>query len=363
MSIKIGGPFSKVDFVKYDLNSPAQLKEFLFSLGWVPDEWNINKETKERTSPKITESSLLSIGSSDLGRWIGKYYTIKHRRQTLENIKDPENKGLLSYVDEDGMVEADAFTVGTPTLRMRHKPPIVNVPKCDKNVPYGCEMRQIYCCIYPYFMMGSDLSGVEARLLGHFTSFFDDGEMARELLNGDIHSKNAKLIGKDRNTAKTFFYALLYGSGVAKQMAILGCSRREAEKIIKDFFDGNPGLCKLMDHLKAFYKKHKYIKAINGTRLMIRSEHVLLNSLIQASAAILFKRWGCYIWREIDRLGLDAAIIIAYHDEYQLRVHEKDVEVMKVVLRDTLQEVKEFYKISVDLATDTKVGFNWRSTH
>lgn len=95
-------------------------------------------------------------------------------------------------------------------------------------------------------------------------------------------------------------------------MAILGCSRREAEKIIKDFFDGNPGLCKLMDALKAFYKKHKYIQAINGTRLMIRSEHVLLNSLIQASAAILFKRWGCYIWREIDRLGLDAEVIIAY---------------------------------------------------
>lgn len=56
-------------------------------------------------------------------------------------------------------------------------------------------------------MIGSDLSGVEARLLGHFTSFFDEGEMAKELLAGDIHSKNAALIGKDRNTAKTFFYA------------------------------------------------------------------------------------------------------------------------------------------------------------
>lgn len=105
---------------------------------------------------------------------------------------------------------------------------------------------------------------------------------------------------------------MLYGSGVAKQMAILGCSRKEAEKIIKDFYEGNPGLSKLNDSLKAFYKKHKYIKAINGTRLMIRSEHVLLNSLIQASAAILFKRWGCFIWDAIDELGLDANIIIAY---------------------------------------------------
>lgn len=212
-------------------------------------------------------------------------------------------------------------------------------------------------------MMGSDLSGVEARLLGHFTSFFDDGDMAKELLEGDIHSKNAELIGKDRNTAKTFFYALLYGSGVAKQMGILGCSRQEAERLIKNFYEGNPGLSKLNDSLKAFYKKYKYIKAINGTRLQIRSEHVLLNSLIQASAAILFKRWGCLIWEEIDRLGLDAKIIISYHDEYQLRVHEKDVEQMKVVLQETLQRVKIFYNIKVDLETQTKVGSNWRDCH
>lgn len=120
----IGGPFSKVSFERYDLNSPDQLKEFLFSLGWAPDEWNYNKETKERTSPKITESSLESIGSSDLGRWISWYYTLKHRRNTLENIKDPEGKGLLSFVDPEGMVAADAFTVGTPTFRYRHKPPV-----------------------------------------------------------------------------------------------------------------------------------------------------------------------------------------------------------------------------------------------
>lgn len=94
-------------------------------------------------------------------------------------------------------------------------------------------------------------------------------------------------------------------------MSILGCSRKEAEKLIEDFFNGNPGLLALVSSLKAFYKKYKYIQAINGSRLMIRSDHVLLNSLIQASAAILFKRWGCYIWEAIEAQGLDAKIIIA----------------------------------------------------
>lgn len=146
-------------------------------------------------------------------------------------------------------------------------------------------------------------------------------------------------------------------------MAILGCSRAEAEKLIDDFFKGNPGLSALMDALKAFYKKYKYIQAINGTRLMIRSEHVLLNSLIQASAATLFKRWGALIWEAIDREQFDAKIIISYHDEYQLRVHQDCVDPMKVLLASTLQEVREFYKVRVELATDTRVGHNWRDCH
>lgn len=204
--MKITGPFTKVSFSKYDLDSPQQLKEFLYSLGWEPDEWNYNKETKERTSPKITLSSLESIDSSQLGSWIQKYYTLRHRRNMLENRDDPEGKGLLSLLREDGKIEADAMTCGTPTARYRHFN-IVNIPKCDSKVLYGCEMRQVFYCIPPYLMVGSDLSGIEARLIGHFTSFFDDGEMAKDLLEGDVHSKNAKIIGKDRNTAKTFFYA------------------------------------------------------------------------------------------------------------------------------------------------------------
>ena len=146
-------------------------------------------------------------------------------------------------------------------------------------------------------------------------------------------------------------------------MAILGCSKSEAEKLIKNFYDGNPGLKKLIEYLTNYYKKNKYIKAIDGRRLMIRSSHVLLNSLIQASAAIIFKRWGTYIWREIEKRNYDAKIIIAYHDEYQCRVHESIVEEFSVVLKNTLKETQDQFKLRVDLATDTKVGFNWRQTH
>lgn len=201
---KVVGPFSKVSFERYDLDSPTQLKDFLFSLGWQPDEWNYNKETKEKTSPKITLSSLESIGSSDLGKWVGRYYTLRHRRNFLENINDPDNKGILSLLREDGRIEADAMTCNTKTSRMSHIG-VANVPKAGSI--YGEELREIFRVYEPYVMCGADLAAIEARLIGHYTYYFDQGVMAKELLEGDIHTKNAKLIGKDRNTAKTFFYA------------------------------------------------------------------------------------------------------------------------------------------------------------
>lgn len=358
---KIGGQFTKVEFKQYSIDSNDQLKDFLFSLGWKPDEWNY-KEGK-KTSPKISISSLESIDQGDLGRWIKWYLTLKHRRNYLSNIKDPENKGVLSMIDERGRVPADAFTCGTPTARMRHTGAICNVPKCNRKVLYGCEMRGIYVCYPPYVMMGSDLSGIEARLLGYFTSFFDDGLMARELLDGDIHSKNAGLIGKDRDTAKTFFYALLYGAGVGKMAAILECDNAKANKIIEAFYNGNPGLKKLKEYIEGYHKKYKYIKGIDGRPLFIRSNHILLNSLIQGSAAIIFKKWGCEIWNSIEREKLDSKIIISYHDEYETRTHESCVDRMTEIFKETLDITKEFYKITVDLDTDTKVGSSWAEVH
>ncbi len=155
----------------------------------------------------------------------------------------------------------------------------------------------------------------------------------------------------------------MYGAGVGKVMSILSCSRAEAEKAIDLFYQASPALRKLNDRLKVFYKQHKYIQAINGARLQIRSEHVLLNSLIQASSAIIFKRWSCIVWDEIQRLGLDAVIIIMMHDELQLRVHEKDIELIKEVLSYTLRQTQEFYNVLVELKTDSRIGSNWRSTH
>lgn len=212
-------------------------------------------------------------------------------------------------------------------------------------------------------MWGSDLSGIEARLLGHYTYSFDGGEMAHLLLEGDVHTKTAVAMGISRNTAKTLRYAISYGAGVGKVSSILSCSTKEAEKAIDLFYEANPALKLLVDYLKKFYKKYKYIRAIDGRRLYIRSEHILLNSLIQGSAAVLFKAWGIGVWRMIDEIGIDAEITIMVHDELDGRIIKGVREEMSKLLKDALKEVEVEYKLKVELETQTKFGNSWAQVH
>ena len=155
----------------------------------------------------------------------------------------------------------------------------------------------------------------------------------------------------------------MYGAGIGKVCTILSCSTKEAEKAIDLFYEANPALKLLVDYLKKFYKKYKYIRAIDGRRLYIRSEHILLNSLIQGSAAVLFKAWGIKVWRMIDEIGIDAEITIVYHDELDGRVIKGVREEMSKLLKDALKEVEVEYKLKVELETQTKFGNSWAEVH
>jgi len=97
-------------------------------------------------------------------------------------------------IRKDGRIPARANSLGTPTARMTHSV-IVNVPKADPDVLYGKEMRSLFIARKGYKLVGHDASGLEARMEAHYTFPFDNGEYAKEILEGDIHSKNCILFG------------------------------------------------------------------------------------------------------------------------------------------------------------------------
>lgn len=120
---KVKGPYNKVQFAPLNLSSDNQVKDYLLGLGWVPIEYNYSNKTKERTSPKLTEESFVSLPPG-LGQDIAEYRVLQHRRNLI--ITSGGDGGALNLVRPDGRVEADAFTCGTPTSRYRHKGAVIS---------------------------------------------------------------------------------------------------------------------------------------------------------------------------------------------------------------------------------------------
>lgn len=152
--VKVSGPFNRIRFDTINLNSDQQVKNYLLTQGWQPTEWNYKKDSKTKrfvydskgkripTSPKLTEESYASIRSG-IGQLLGRRNIILHRRRTIQNIKDPLGKGLISFIRSDGRIPAEAAPQATNTGRYRHKK-IVNIPKAKKKIVYGREMRRLF---------------------------------------------------------------------------------------------------------------------------------------------------------------------------------------------------------------------------
>jgi len=212
---KVQGPYVKIECSPLDLGNSDEVKSYLRSLGWKPTEWNYKFEDgrKKRTSPKLTEDSYASLPPG-LGQDIAHYNTYMHRKRSIMNINQDtgEVKGAIGMIRDDGRIGAEAFTCGTPTARYRHAGTVCNIPRPSS--VFGAEIRETFCVPECCLLIGADLSGIEARMLAHFLLRYvtKDHEIIKAILETDkgkdFHSRNAKIWGVDRNTAKRGLYAL-----------------------------------------------------------------------------------------------------------------------------------------------------------
>ena len=111
--------------------------------------------------------------------------------------------------------------------------------------PYGKECRSLWTISNPdtHTLIGTDASGLELRCLAHY---MNDPNFTEEVVNGDVHTANMKAAGlTDRDQAKTFIYAFLYGAGPAKIGKVVGGSSKAGQQLITKFLSNMPKLKKL----------------------------------------------------------------------------------------------------------------------
>ena len=341
---------TKTKEIPFNIGSRQQIADRLMKRGWKP------KQFTDKDNIIINETVLKTIKEPELkltAERFAKYFLLQKRAVMVES--------WIEACDKSNRVHGKVMTLRTVTGRMAHNSPnMAQVPATYS--PYGKECRGLWTIsdAMNYKLVGTDASGLELRCLAHY---LNDTSYTDEILNGDIHTKNMELAGiKNRDQAKTFIYAFLYGAGAEKIGKIIGAGKEQGNVLINRFLSNLPSLKRLRSQVENAGYRGK-IKAIDGRYLKVRSAHSALNTLLQGAGAIICKHWLLRITHRVYNKKLDVKLVASVHDEYQFEVHNKDISEFCSITKIAMKETENLLKLRCPLDNDYKVGTTWAETH
>jgi DNA polymerase I-like protein with 3'-5' exonuclease and polymerase domains len=380
--------------------SVSQVKQYLFSLGWIPEIYvetvNTKGELKQVEQIKDKDKNLCKsvlklvekvpelIALDDLS-------VINHRKSYLESF--------LKNVQPNGYIQAQIGGL-TNTIRLRHKT-LVNLPKIS--APYGEYVRPVLTCEADEVFVGSDLSSLENYTRTNFVADIDP--KAIDILSDpdyDSHTQLAIFAGmmsqededfykwykkgtKDRNTlpefykvyndeeiseqfsklniirnkAKTTSYSALYGVGKKKLAKELKISEKEAQQLLDGYWKLNQAVKIFSSQCEVKTVRHQmWVKnPLNGYFYTLRKESDIFSTVNQGAGSYLHILWCAYIRRK----GIK--IVGNFHDEILTVCKSNDYERVKSLLWESIEAVNKQAKLRVPLKIDVQKGKNYGDVH
>lgn len=227
---------------------------------------------------------------------------------------------------------------------------------------FGRELRSVFIASPGRVLVGCDASALEARVEAHYIWNLDRVN-ALELIQGDIHTKNATLFQCNRDRAKNGKYAIGYGCGAAKLAATIGCTVAQAKMLLEDYWNANVGLKTLKEQLELAWKQRGYILSIDKRPLTVRYPHALINTLFQSAGSIVMKVALCMLDKWIRDEKLTSNFVGNYHDELICDVVPEHSERVAFLARQSIIKAGEYFNMNVPLDAESKIGMNWSHTH
>ena len=346
----------------------------------VEERWS--EKTGKRLKDKVTE---FNVGSrkqiAERLEGVGVKFKLQTEKgaiivneKVLEGIDIPEAKLIYEYLmlqkrsaqidswlshEKDGRVHGRVITNGAVTGRMtHHSPNMAQVPSVS--APYGKECRSFWTVPHGHKLVGIDASGLELRMLAHYMR---DTGYTNEILSGDIHTANMEAAGlTDRNQAKTFIYAFLYGAGPAKIGQIVGGGYDEGQQLMKAFLRNTPALAKLRDKVAKFAEAGT-LPGLDGRKLRVRSQHAALNTLLQGAGAIVMKQALIIMSENLTSLKIPYKLVANVHDEFQVEVPEHFARAVGKGAVRAIQQAGDHFQLRCPLDGEYNIGNNWAETH
>jgi DNA polymerase I-like protein with 3'-5' exonuclease and polymerase domains len=360
----VDGCFNRIEYVGINLGSSPQVNKWLLSNGWTPREWNYKKDkagkeikdyygNRIKTTPKLTDESLEDLEElGQAGRLIAYRRKITHKRNQIQ--------GFLRNVRDDGCVPSVVNTLGAATGRMTHSK-IANVPAPKKGALYK-EMRKVFYAPAGYLVIGADADQCQVRGLAHYMNDQGFTDTVEDPLV-DLHERNGEIAGVSRSAAKNIYYGYIFGAGIPKTASQIGCSEAEATKYRDLYEQAIPMIRPLLVAITKYWRKHGYILGLDGRKIYVYSEHMLLCYLLQNYEATLVK-WAMVIAdKAIKDQGLDARLVTVQHDELQMIALEAHAQQVATILEDSFVEAGKVIGSRCPTKGMSKIGKTWYDTH
>jgi DNA polymerase I-like protein with 3'-5' exonuclease and polymerase domains len=370
---------TKIKYVPFNPGSTKQIAERLSTkYGW-------QAPLTDAGNPSVTETTLLGLEYEEADLLL--HYQMAAKRVT--QIQDWVRRARECRTP--GIIHPAINTLGAATSRCTHQQP--NQTACPKvligpdGIPlggyagrYGVECRSLWGPKPGMVQVGCDASGLELRMLGAALVRWDDGQYARVVVNGDIHSLNMQAGGlQTRDQAKTTIYAFLYGSGdenlgitIAKHPSLTPEQRalykgRSMAAIGREFRNKFlatlPALAKLQAFCRQAASERGHLHLIDGRRAPIRSEHAALNVLLQGNGAIVMKLSLVIASRMLKAEKIPHGFMLNCHDEFQLETPEQYAVQAGNICVDAITTAGKRLGIQCPLDGEYKIGKNWSETH
>ncbi len=361
-----GAQYTKVKLKPFNPGSRQDIANRLQKLyGWKPTEFTPDGQ------PKVDDEVLKKL-KYPAAPLLTEYLQISKLTGMLSEGREAWLKAV-----KDGRVHGRVNIMGTVTSRMTHsKPNMAQVP--SGKVKWGHECRALFVANKGQVLVGCDADALELRCLAGYMARWDKGAYIKTILEGrkedgtDMHTLNAKALGCSRDTAKTWIYAMLYGSGDYNLGFVLGVRGSHAKIVAA----GKAARAKLM---KAFPALEKLIKAcksraaagklrgIDGRFVPIRSEHAALNTLLQSAGAIIMKKGLVILDADLHAAGFVHGVHYEFvgniHDEWQISCNSDIAETVGTLATEAIRKAGEALNFRCPLKGNYDIGKNWAETH
>ncbi|MDI3501813.1 MAG: polymerase, partial [Thermoanaerobacter sp.] len=339
-----------------------QLSEFLFEKLNLP----VIKKTKTGYS---TDSEVLEqlVPYNNIVNDIIEY-------RQLTKLKSTYIDGFLPLMDENNRVHSNFKQMVTSTGRISStEPNLQNIPIREE---FGRQIRRAFIPrTKDGYIVSADYSQIELRVLAHVSG--DEKLIESFMNNEDIHLRTAsevfkvpmeKVTPEMRRAAKAVNFGIIYGIsdyGLSRDLKI---SRKEAKEYINNYFERYKGVKEYIEKIVRFAKENgyvitimnrrRYIPEINSRNFTQRSqaERLAMNAPIQGSAADIIKMAMVRVYNDLEKLKLKSKLILQVHDELVVDTYKDEVEIVKKILKDNMENVVQ---LKVPLVVEIGVGPNW----